>query len=118
MGTWKSIRDINEKDESGNAILSKSVLSSTRNSLLFSKNRVIATHGLDDMVVVDSKDSVLVAKIGDSDGIKKIVTDLKERKWSEAVHDKEVYRPWGKYESLYESPVCQVKILTVSPNQS
>lgn len=117
LGTWKSIRDINEKDESGNAILSKSVLSSTRNSLLFSKNRVIATHGLDDMVVVDSKDSVLVAKIGDSDGIKKIVTDLKERKWSEAVHDKEVYRPWGKYESLYESPVCQVKILTVSPNQ-
>tara|TARA_X000000950_G_C13852452_1_gene635108 strand:+ start:160 stop:1563 length:1404 start_codon:yes stop_codon:yes gene_type:complete len=117
LGTWKSIRDINEKDESGNAILSKSVLSSTRDSLLFSKNRVIATHGINDMVVVDSKDSVLVAKIGDSDGIKKIVSELKEREWSEAVYDKEVHRPWGKYESLFESPVCQVKILTVSPNQ-
>ena len=117
LGTWKSIRDINEKDESGNAVLSKSIMSSTRDSLLFSKNRIIATHGLNDMVVVDSKDSVLVAKIGDSDGIKKIVSELKEREWSEAVYDKEVHRPWGKYESLFESPVCQVKILTVSPNQ-
>lgn len=117
LGTWKSIRDINKRDELGNAVLSKSIISSTRNSLLFSKDRIIATHGLDDMVIVDSKDSILVAKINDSDGIKNIVSQLKERDWSEAKYDKEVHRPWGKYESLFESPVCQVKIITVSPHQ-
>ena len=95
LGTWKSIRDINKRDELGNAVLSKSIISSTRNSLLFSKDRIIATHGLDDMVIVDSKDSVLVAKINDSDGIKKIVSQLKERNWSEVKYDKEVHRPWG-----------------------
>jgi len=117
LGTWKSVRDINKRDEDGNAILAKSIISSTRNSILYSKNRIIATHGLDDMVVIDSKDSVLVAKINDSDGVKNIVSELKKRNWDEAIYDKEVHRPRGKYESLFESPVCQVKIITVSPFQ-
>jgi mannose-1-phosphate guanylyltransferase len=117
LGSWKSIRDIHTKDKFGNSLIAKSVISSTKNSLLYSKDRLIATHGLDDVAIIDSKDSILVTKIDDPNGIKNIVSQLKDNEFIEALHDKEVHRPWGKYESLYESPVCQVKIITVNPQQ-
>ena len=73
--------------------------------------------GLDDIVVVETKDSILVAKQSEVQKVKKIVEKLKSEKRSEWQHHREVYRPWGKYDSIDNGERFQVKRITVKPGE-
>ncbi|MEI8103612.1 MAG: mannose-1-phosphate guanylyltransferase/mannose-6-phosphate isomerase [Candidatus Moraniibacteriota bacterium] len=79
-------------------------------------NRLVATIGMEDMVIVDSNDSLLVYKRGHGEDVKKVVDILKERQMKEVEHNILVYRPWGKYEILIDTPTYKVKKITVYPN--
>jgi mannose-1-phosphate guanylyltransferase len=89
----------------------------TRNSLIHGGERLIATVGLDNIVIVivDTKDALLVACKDNVQDVKKIVEKLKAEKHSEFKVHREVYRPWGKYDAIDNGERYQVKRITVNP---
>lgn len=79
------------------------------------KNRLIATLGVEDLIVVESNDSILIQRKGRSEDIRKIVAYLNANNFPEAEHISVVHRPWGKFEVLIEENGYKVKKITVYP---
>lgn len=77
--------------------------------------RLVATLGVEDLIIVENNDSILIQKRGRSEDVKKIVEVLKEKEFKELEHNLLVHRPWGKYEVLIEKPAHKVKKITVYP---
>jgi mannose-1-phosphate guanylyltransferase/mannose-6-phosphate isomerase len=78
-------------------------------------NRLVATLGVEDLVIVENNDSILVHKAGRSEDVKKILKHLEDKNFPEIEHNIIVHRPWGKYEVLIDSPSYKVKKITVYP---
>jgi mannose-1-phosphate guanylyltransferase len=117
IGAWSALWEVNEKDEEGNTTFGDTILQETSNSLIHGGERLIATVGLDNMVIVDTKDALLVACKDKVQDVKKIVEKLKAEKRSEFKVHREVYRPWGKYDSIDHGERYQVKRITVNPGE-
>ena len=117
VGSWGGLRDILPQDGEGNVARGDVMLQQTRNSLVYSDSRLVATLGLEDTVVVETADAVLVADRGRVQDVKAVVTALQAQSRGEGVSHKVVYRPWGSYESICESDRFQVKKIVVSPGQ-
>jgi len=117
IGAWSALWEVNEKDEEGNATSGDTLLQDTTNSLIHGGERLIATVGLDNVVIVDTKDALLVACKDKVQDVKKIVEKLKAEKRSEFKVHREVYRPWGKYDSIDNGERYQVKRITVNPGE-
>ena len=77
--------------------------------------RLVATIGVENLVVIDSNDSLLIYKRGRGEDVKKVVEILKDKHLKEIEHNLLVYRPWGKYEVLIDTPTYKVKKITVYP---
>ena len=86
-----------------------------KNSYLHSQNKLIACIGIDNLVVIDTPDAILVADKSQVQDVKKIVEKLKRDSRPETSLHREVYRPWGKYDSLDFGERDQVKRITVKP---
>ena len=117
IGAWSALWEVNEKDEVGNTTFGDTILQETSNSLIHGGERLIATVGLDNIVIVDTKDALLVACKNKVQDVKKIVEKLKAEKRSEFKVHREVYRPWGKYDSIDNGERYQVKRITVNPGE-
>ncbi len=115
VGSWTSLADICEKDESGNACQGDVLLQDTRNTYVRSEKKLIATVGVDDLVITESDDAILVAHKDRVQDVKKIVERLKAANRSEAKLHRKVYRPWGAYDSIDMGDRFQVKRITVKP---
>lgn len=115
IGSWSALWEIGEKDEGGNCIRGDVLTHDTSDSLIFGEDRLIATVGLKDIVVVDTKDALMVATKDRVQDVKAIVNILKKENRDEAILHREVYRPWGKYDSVDVGPRYQVKRITVKP---
>ena len=115
IGTWSSLWDVTEKDEAGNAVLGDAMLLDTRNSLVRADDKLVALVGIDDLVVVSTKDAILVAQMSSAENAKRIASELKQQGRSEWELHREVYRPWGKYDSIDKGAGYQVKRITVNP---
>ncbi|WBA84121.1 mannose-1-phosphate guanylyltransferase/mannose-6-phosphate isomerase [Endozoicomonas sp. GU-1] len=115
VGSWTSLADICEKDESGNAFQGDVLLHDTRNTYVRSEKKLIATVGVDDLIITDSDDAILVAHKDRVQDVKKIVERLKVANRSEAKLHRKVYRPWGAYDSIDMGDRFQVKRITVKP---
>jgi mannose-1-phosphate guanylyltransferase len=86
----------------------------SHDNLLFAENALIATVGLHDTVVIQTKDAVLVAPRERAQDVKAIVAQLKAAGRNEHQLHREVYRPWGKYDSIDNGQRYQVKRITVT----
>jgi mannose-1-phosphate guanylyltransferase len=117
VGAWSSLWEVSAKDENGNASRGDVMLHDTRNSYIHASNKLVATVGVDDIVVVETKDAVLVAGKEQVQDIKKIVERLKLDGRSEHQLHREVNRPWGKYDSIDQGARYQVKRITVKPGE-
>lgn len=117
IGAWSALWEVNDKDEHGNTIHGDSILQDTTNSLIHGGDRLVTTIGLDNVVIVDTKDALLVASKDKVQEIKQIVEKLKVEKRSEYKIHREVYRPWGKYDSIDNGKRYQVKRITVNPGE-
>ncbi|GKS58982.1 mannose-1-phosphate guanylyltransferase/mannose-6-phosphate isomerase [Nitrospira sp.] len=115
VGNWSSIDEVAVRDRSGNVVSGKVVDLESRNSILFADRRVVATIGLQDMVVVDTPDATLVCPKDRSQDVKKIVEVLKKQQAPEHLEHVTVFRPWGSYTVLEEGPGYKVKRVTVNP---
>lgn len=115
IGSWSSLWDVASKDESGNAISGDVILVDTKNSLVRADYKFVALIGVDDAIVISTKDATLVASKDRVQDAKIIATKLKENGRSEWELHREVYRPWGKYDSVDSGDRYQVKRITVKP---
>jgi mannose-1-phosphate guanylyltransferase/mannose-6-phosphate isomerase len=115
VGSWDSLWQVMAKDESGNACRGDVMLEQCRNSYINAEERLVAVIGLEDVIVVETKDAVLVAHKTHIQGVKNIVTKLEKYGRSEVEFHREVFRPWGKYDSINNGERFQVKHITVKP---
>ena len=118
VGSWSSLWETHKnKDENGNACIGDVMLEGVNNSYINSEQRLISVIGLDDVVVVETKDAVLVANRNKVQDIKSIVNKLKAQHRSEFEFHREVFRPWGSYDSIDNGERYQVKRISVKPGE-
>ncbi|MCK5424922.1 MAG: mannose-1-phosphate guanylyltransferase/mannose-6-phosphate isomerase [Emcibacter sp.] len=115
IGSWSSLWAICDKDDRGNTLTGDIITLDTSDSYILSENKLVTTIGLKDLVIVDTKDALLVCHKDKSEDVKEIVELLKSRGRSEATIHREVYRPWGKFDSIGYGDRDQVKRITVNP---
>lgn len=115
IGSWSALWDVSEQDEQGNVTVGDVLIHDTHNSLIRSESRLIATVGVHDLVIVETKDALLVARKDRVQDVKKIVETLKTNGRPEHANHREVYRPWGIYDSIDNGHRYQVKRITVKP---
>lgn len=115
VGGFSAFWDVSNKDNDGNAFFGDVKSVDTKNTLVFGDKKLIATVGVEDLVIINTKDAVLVAHKDKSQEVKQIVNQLKAEQRSEVTFHREVYRPWGKYDSIDKGERFQVKRITVKP---
>ena len=115
VGSWSALWEISEKDGNGNAFTGDVIDIDTKNSFVLAQDKLVSIVGLEDIVIVETKDAILVAKLSEVQKVKRIVEQLKAEKRSEFKHHREVYRPWGAYDSIDTGERFQVKRITVKP---
>ncbi len=115
VGSWGSLDEVASQDAGGNVITGRVVDIGSSRSIVYADRRVVATIGLEDMVVVDTPDATLVCPKSRAQEVKKIVEVLKQQKAPEHLEHLTVQRPWGSYTVLEEGRGFKVKRVTVHP---
>jgi mannose-1-phosphate guanylyltransferase / mannose-6-phosphate isomerase len=115
IGNWSSLDEVADKDDAGNVRIGPIVDLGSRDSILYGEQRLVATIGLQDMVVVDTADATLVCPKDRAQDVKQVVELLRQRQAPEQLIHKTVHRPWGSYTILEEGTGYKVKQLTVRP---
>lgn len=117
VGSWSSLWEITEKDALGNACIGDVMLHNTTNSYINAEGKLVSVIGLDNVVVVETKDAVMVADKDKVQDIKHVVNALKAQRRSEYVFHREVFRPWGSYDAIDSGERFQVKRIRVKPGE-
>lgn len=117
VGSWSALWEISQKDTNGNAIRGDVLLEDASDSYLYSQHRLIGAVGVKDLVVVETKDAVLVAHKDKVQQVKGIVAQLKKQNRSEYLQHREIFRPWGSHDTIAEGQRYQVKHVIVLPGQ-
>ena len=115
IGSWSSLWSVSAKDQNGNASNGDVILHESSACYVKSDDKLIALVGVNDLVIVDTKDALMVAHKDKVQDAKIIVDTLKANSRSEWELHREVYRPWGKYDSIDKGDKYQVKRITVKP---
>ncbi|WP_338355667.1 mannose-1-phosphate guanylyltransferase/mannose-6-phosphate isomerase [uncultured Marinobacter sp.] len=115
IGSWSSLWEVSEKDSDGNAVQGDVITQGSSNNLVRAEHRLVATVGVEDLVVVETKDAVLVAHKDRVQDVKAVVEALKQDGRHEHMNHREVYRPWGVYDSIDQGERYQAKRITVKP---
>ncbi|HTG01647.1 MAG TPA: mannose-1-phosphate guanylyltransferase/mannose-6-phosphate isomerase [Nitrospirota bacterium] len=115
VGSWSALDEVSERDASGNVVNGNVIDIGSRDSIFYAEKRLVATIGLQGIVVVDTPDATLVCRKERSQDVKKIVEELKKRKAGEHLIHRTVHRPWGSYTVLEENAKYKIKRLEISP---
>ena len=79
LGSWKSIYDVSKKDENGNVKIGHVIDEGSKNSLVYSQSKLVATIGLEDIILVETEDAVLACKADKAQDVKKVFETLKKQ---------------------------------------
>jgi mannose-1-phosphate guanylyltransferase/mannose-6-phosphate isomerase len=115
VGSWGSLDEVAAKNKAGNVVTGRVIDVESTDSIVYADRRVVATIGLNEMVVVDTPDATLVCPKSRAQDVKKVVEILKQQQAPEHLEHLTVQRPWGSYTVLEEGPGFKVKRVTVSP---
>jgi mannose-1-phosphate guanylyltransferase len=115
IGSWSSLWNISDKDGNGNATYGDVMLHESHNCYTRTDGKLVAVIGVDDLVIVSTKDVLVVAHKDSVQDVKVAAQQLKAESRTEWEHHREVYRPWGKYDSIDNGKRYQVKRITVKP---
>ncbi len=115
VGSWSALWAIGKKDDAENVLVGDVVSSGASGCYARSDHRLLTLIDVQDLVVVDTLDAVMVARRDDCQNVKTLVGMLNDAKRPEAVIHREVYRPWGKYDSIDMGGRFQVKRITIKP---
>ncbi|MEZ9310214.1 mannose-1-phosphate guanylyltransferase/mannose-6-phosphate isomerase [Vibrio sp. 10N.286.49.F3] len=115
IGSWSAIWDVSEKDQHNNVIEGDVLTVDAQHNYIHAENKLVATVGVDNLIIVETKDAILVANKDKVQGVKSIVSQLNQAGRTEHVHHREVFRPWGKYDVIDLGKRDKVKRITVKP---
>lgn len=115
IGSWSTLWDISSKDPKGNAVHGDVIVHNSNNSYIRTDGQLVAAIGIDDLVIVSTKDVLMVAHRKNVQDVKIIAQQLKDKSRSEWELHREVSRPWGKFDAIDNGDGYQVKRLTVNP---
>ena len=121
VGSWSALWEVSSKDAEGNAVICgqgaecQTMLTDTKDCMISTSDRLVVTIGLEDLVIVDTKDALLVATKDKVDQIKSVVARIKQDGGTQHQFHRQVYRPWGCYDSIDFGERYQVKRITVKP---
>lgn len=115
IGSWSALWETLQKDDEGNVVQGDVLVHNTSNSLIHSRNKLVTTIGVKDLIVVLTDDALLVADKNEVQNVKEIVSRLTKENRSHVHHHRKVYRPWGWYDSIDHGERFQVKRILVKP---
>ncbi len=114
IGTWTSLYDVGKKNKEGNVIHGDVITQDTTNSYINSKSHLITAIGVDNLIIVNTKDVTFVCAKEKVGKIKSILTQMQNKNRKEISENRKVYRPWGWYDSIEIGLNFQVKRLVVN----
>ena len=115
VGSWSALHEVSEKDPDDNVLVGDVVVEDTRNCYLYSSGRLVTAVGLTDCVVIETPDAVLVSPRDRVQDVKKLVNHLQSEGREEISDHRQVFRPWGSYDSIDVGERFQVKRIVVNP---
>ncbi len=115
IGSWDALYEIREKDENGNVLIGDIYPLETRNSLIFGNSRLIATIGVEDLIVVETDDVVLITKRGNGQAVKDLIEMLKADKREEIINHTEIFEAWGKHKTIEDGNGYKIRKLLIKP---
>ncbi|MEZ9312015.1 mannose-1-phosphate guanylyltransferase/mannose-6-phosphate isomerase [Vibrio sp. 10N.286.49.F3] len=115
VGSWSALWDVNDKDANGNSVHGDVLTENTSNSFVYAQNKLVATVGVENLIVVETKDAVLIACKNKVQDVKSIVSRLKKAGRVEHLQHREVYRPWGVHDTIAEGKRYECKQVQIKP---
>lgn len=115
IGSWAAVLEVAQKDAGNNASLGDVILQDCTNCLVQSSTRLVTAVGMRDTVIIETADAVLVIDAAQAQNTKGLVAELMARQRPEASMHREVFRPWGSYDSIGNGERFQVKRISVKP---
>lgn len=117
VGSFNSLWEVSSKDINSNAIIGDVLTENTKNCYIYAQSKLVSTVGIDNLVIVETKDAVLVANKDNVQDVKNIVNQLKASKRTECEQHREVYRPWGSHDEIAQGQRYHVKHLKIKPGE-
>jgi len=118
VGDWKSFWELSGKDAAGNSLIGDSIDIGSTNTLVFSRDKLVATLGVDNLLIINTPDAVLVANKNKAQEVKTLIAQIESQKRSEHLQHREIYRPWGCYDAIDDGDRYQVNRIRVKPGAS
>lgn len=118
IGAWDAVAAFSKRDEAGNAIQGDGALLECSNTFIRSESRLVTGIGLENLVIIETRDALLVADLTKTQRVRDLVELLKSQNRKEATEHHKLYRPWGGYETLISGERFQVKQLFINPGAS
>lgn len=115
VGSWQAVWEVLPQDDNGNALTGDAFVLDSTDCLVQSQSRAVALLGVQDLVVVETRDAVLITSRQQAQRVKDLVQLLRDQQRGEASEHRLVHRPWGTYDSLDSGPRFQVKHIVVNP---
>jgi len=115
IGSWAALWAASPKDAQGNCAVGDVLSLDGSGNYIHAGSRLVAAVGCENMVIIETKDAVLVAPKQRVQDVKALVAELKDAARPEVDYHREVYRPWGKYDCIDGGARYQVKRITVNP---
>ena len=116
VGSFDALFEELPKDEKNNTLNAKHIAVDSKNNLVYTEDKYIATIDVEDLIIVDTGDALLISKKGSSQKVKQVVSELKKTTELHNIHLKG-YRPWGSYTVLEDTPGYKIKRIEVKPGK-
>lgn len=118
VGDWKSFWDMSEKDFAGNSFIGDSIDINSTNTLVFSQDKLVATLGVNNLMIINTPDAILIADKSQAQQVKGIINQIINLGRTEHLQHREIYRPWGCYDAIDTGDRYQVNRIRVKPGGS
>jgi mannose-1-phosphate guanylyltransferase/mannose-6-phosphate isomerase len=115
IGSWSAFAEQIPADEHNNRVSGQAILLDTCNTVVYGEDRLVATVGLQDLIIVDTCDAVLIAHADRTQDVGKVAKQLKLNKHEAYRLHRTVNRPWGTYTVLEEGQRFKIKRIVVKP---
>jgi mannose-1-phosphate guanylyltransferase len=117
VGSFSALWEVSCKNDAGNVIVGDVITEQTADSYIYTQDKLVSTVGVDNLVIVETKDAVLVAHKDKVQDVKNVVNQLKAANRPECKQHREVYRPWGSHDEIAQGQRFLVKHLKVKPGE-
>lgn len=115
VGSWSALWEVNNKDDNLNALTGEIFVHDSKNCYINTDDTFVAAIGVENLVIVNTKDAVLVINKSKVQDVKKVVEYLKNNNRREHKMHRESYRPWGRQDKIVDTPRYHINRVVVKP---